>query len=461
MLEPIFGQISAPDIRLTVQKSLGFAAILRVGVNSPMMKPLLFFIALLLTAPHLFSEDDYPLRDAVECHPRSGLPNVLAKLEAGEPVKVAYLGGSITAAAGWRVGSRTWLQEQYPDAEISEIHAAIGGTGSDLGVFRLGLDVLRHQPDLLFVEFAVNDGGAPPARIHKAMEGIVRQTWKANPDIDICYVYTLTDKMLPDLHAGKMPRAASAMEALADHYQIPSIHFGVEVAKLEAAGELVFKAPKPEDLETAKPMVFSSDGVHPHAQTGHKLYTEAIARSWPAIQKANSDPKPHPLPNPFREDNWERATQVPITPAMLSGNWEKLDPEHTLAKRFARNMPTIYQAKEAGASLTFSFNGTTAAVFDLLGPDGCEVSVQVDDETPAMKKRIDGYCTYHRMSKLNVASELEEATHAITVTVTPTALDKRSILFEKNRETYDKNPDRYADHTWYAASLLILGELIE
>ena len=141
---------------------------------------------------------------------------------------------------------------------------------------------------------------------------------------------------------------------------------------------------------------------------------------------------------------------------MLSGNWEKLDPEHTLAKRFARNMPTIYQAKEAGASLTFSFNGTTAAVFDLLGPDGCEVSVQVDDETPAMKKRIDGYCTYHRMSKLNVASELEEA-----VTVTPTALDKRSILFEKNRETYDKNPDRYADHTWYAASLLILGELIE
>ncbi|WP_286177263.1 SGNH/GDSL hydrolase family protein [Rhodopirellula sp. JC639] len=122
---------------------------------------------------------DDSLREAVECHPRGGLPNFIAKAQAGETVHVAYLGGSITAAPGWRVQSRQWLQEQYPEATVNEIHAAIGGTGSDLGVFRLGRDVLQHHPDLLFVEFAVNDGGASPERIHKAMEGIVRQTCTA------------------------------------------------------------------------------------------------------------------------------------------------------------------------------------------------------------------------------------------------------------------------------------------
>ena len=42
--------------------------------------------------------EDYPRREAVECHPRSGLPNFRGKAEAGETVRIAYLGGSITAA---------------------------------------------------------------------------------------------------------------------------------------------------------------------------------------------------------------------------------------------------------------------------------------------------------------------------------------------------------------------------
>ena len=35
--------------------------------------------------------------------------------------------------------------------------AAIGGTGSQLGVFRLERDVLRRKPDLVFLDFTAND----------------------------------------------------------------------------------------------------------------------------------------------------------------------------------------------------------------------------------------------------------------------------------------------------------------
>jgi len=401
---------------------------------------------------------DYPLRDAVECHPRAGLPNLFAKIEAGETIKIGYLGGSITAAPGWRVKSREWLQEKYPKAKFEEIHAAIGGTGSDLGVFRLERDVLQHKPDLLFVEFAVNDGSAPPERIHKAMEGIVRQTWKADRRTDICFVYTLHHVMLPDFHRGKMPRAASAMEELAAHYDIPSIHFGIEVARLEKAGELIFKAPKPKDW-SAKPMVFSTDGVHPHVQTGHQLYVEAIARSWPKFKKAGGKAVAHELGKPLREDNWEQAKMVAVQPKMLRGEWKKLPADHRLAKRFSRNMPELYQAVSPGAKMTFSFTGTTAALFDVLGPDGGQLSVRLDDAKPSTRNRIDGYCTYHRMSKLNVASEIEAGVHRVEITLTPEQLDKEKILFEKNRGDLEKYPRKYHDHTWFVSSIMLIGEI--
>lgn len=421
----------------------------------------MFAVAIAFSATPAAAAEDYPLREAVECHPRSGLPNFLAKVEAGEAVKIAYLGGSITAAPGWRVQSREWLQSQYPDAKIEGIDATIGGTGSDLGVFRLQNDALRHDPDLLFVEFAVNDGGASPEQIHKAMEGIVRQTWRADPTIDICFVYTVSLPMMPEVRAGRMQRSASAMEELADHYKIPSIHFGVQIAVLEASGDLVFKAPKPEDAANAKPLVFSSDGVHPHVETGHRLYTEAIARSWPAIRAANAQAGNHSLSKPLRADNWEAAKQVAITPSMLKGEWEKLPEDHTLAKRFARNMPILYQAKQAGSALEFQFRGTTASVFDLLGPDGGKLTIQVDNGEPVGRNCIDGYCTYHRMAKTAIATEIDDAIHHVRITLTDEKLDKRDILFEENRADFDAHPEKYADHTWYAGSLLIIGELVD
>jgi hypothetical protein len=329
-----------------------------------------------------------------------------------------------------------------------------------LGVFRLQNDVLRHKPDLLFVEFAVNDAGASPEQIHKAMEGIVRQTWKAAPHIDIAFVYTLSEPMLPQLRSGKMPRSASAMEELADRYQIPSIHFGVKVVQMEIAGELVFKAPKPANLNEAKPMVFSTDGVHPHVETGHKLYTEAITRSWPSIWEAGNKPITHTLGEPLRNDNWERAQQVAITPEMLRGNWKKLAADDTMAKRFARNMPDLYQAQEPNATLVFAFEGTTAAIFDLVGPDGGRLNVQLDDRKSTLQNRFDAYCTYHRLSKLAVANELPSGRHTVRITLTSEKLDKRSILFEHNRADFDQHPEKYAPHTWLVGSLLVIGDVV-
>jgi hypothetical protein len=416
----------------------------------------------------LAAEPAYPLRDAVEYTPRQGLPNFFAKLAAGKEIKIAYFGGSITAAAGWRVKTLAWFQNKYPQAKISEVNAAIGGTGSGLGVFRLDHDVLQAKPDLMFVEFAVNDGGADPLSIHRSMEGIIRQSWKALPEMDICYVYTLAHgTMLNDLKNGKYPRAASAMEVLADLYGIPSIHMGVEIAKLEKDGKLVFKGTRPktdaERVAFGDRMLFSEDGVHPLVETGHEVYTQVVARCMEKLAVLpGAKLGPHLLGAPLVADNWETAKMLPLSRATLSAGWQKLDPKReNLAKTFGGRMAELWKAAKPGESITFKFKGTSAGVYDLLGPDCGQVRVKLDDKPEVVRARIDPYCTGHRIASLDLGSGLPDTVHTVTVTVDAQVPDKMKILFEQNRPDMEKNPDKYQGTTWYAGAIMLIGDLVE
>jgi lysophospholipase L1-like esterase len=397
----------------------------------------------------------------VECRERSGLPNVLAKLKAGAEVRIAYLGGSITAQDGWRPKTLNSFRQQFPNAKVSEINAAIGGTGSDLGVFRLRHDVLQHKPDLLFVEFAVNDGGAPSKQIYRCMEGIVRQTWKQDATTDICFVYTLAGGMLETLQQGRFPRSASAMEKVAEHYGIPSIHMGLEVARLEMAGRLIFKGDKPKtDAEKAAlgdKILFSPDGVHPYTDIGHQLYLEAVVRSFERIEKVGK-PGPHLLPMPFVADNWEAAKMIELSKTALSPGWRRLDANvDPIAKSFGNRLPEVWKATQPGESISFKFRGSTVRIYDLVGPDCGQVTVALDDRPPVTKARFDAYCTYHRLASLSVGEELPEAMHTVKITIHPDQPNKAKILAERNEKIDD--PKRFDGTAWYAGAILVIGDM--
>lgn len=415
--------------------------------------------SILLSSLTAYSAEE-PLVDAVELRARGGLPNAMARLDAGQELRVAYIGGSITAADGWRPKTTAWLQQQYPESKIVEINAAIGGTGSDLGVFRFRQDVLQHKPHFIFVEFAVNDGGAPPAQIIRCMEGMVRQAWREDPSIDICFVYTLVDGWYPTLKGGKLVRSATAMEKVADHYQIPTIYMGQEVIRLASEGKLVLKAnPKTEAEKQALAgkMIFSSDGVHPHADTGHQLYLEAIARSF-AKMKGNATPRPHKLAEPLMVDNYERARLVPISTAKLSDGWVALENSHPLVRSFHKFLPQLQQAAP-GQTLEFQFKGTLVGAIDLLGPDCGFITATVDGGKPREIARFDRYCTYHRIGSVILANALPDGLHTVKITVSGKSLDKPAILALMGNKM--DNPKRFDGKNWYASSLMIIGEPVE
>lgn len=413
--------------------------------------------------PSKTEDRNHPSRKAVELTSRDGLPNYFAKAKPGAKLKVAYFGGSITAAEGWRPQTMDWFKKRYPETEWSEINAAIGGTGSDLGVYRLQRDVLDYHPDLVFVEFAVNDNGAAPAQIYACMEGIVRQIWKADPLTDICFVYTLQDGMMAEMGAGVLPQSASAMEWIADHYGIPSIEMALESARLIQSGQWVFTAPKsevPADEAKGTPArkAFAPDGCHPFADTGHLMYTEAIKRSFAAMERTGKAGA-HALPTPFVADQHENAKMISLDTTLLKEGWHAVDlKKDPIGRNFANRLPVLWMAETSGATLHFKFHGRSAFVYDLLGPDGGELDITVDDQPVSSARRFDAYCTYHRLGLTQLVSESESKDHEVTVRLTGKRFDKAEIL-KRNGNVID-SAARYEPLRWHAGALLLDGELL-
>jgi lysophospholipase L1-like esterase len=393
---------------------------------------------------------------------RDGLKNVFAKLKDGKDVRIAYFGGSITAANGWRVKTLKWFKETWPKASVSEIHAAIGGTGSDLGVFRCRQDVLRHKPDLVFVEFAVNDGGASPEQIYRCMEGIVRQIRAADPLTDICYVYTLHTGMRKDYEAGRCPRSVAAMERLADHYGIPSINVARKIVEMAQAGTLVYRKDKDNDGKDsptpAGVIVFSGDECHP-TDAAHQVYCDVVTDGLKQMEPA-AKPGPYAPRAPMVADNLEKAKLVPLSPAMMSPGWKKMDPKAGLGKAFSSRLPEIWEGRAPGDAISFKFKGTTAKLYDLVGPDGGQAVVTVDGKAGRPAPRFDSYCTYHRLASLTLAENLPEAVHAVRVEIHPEQ-PKRDAVVNREKDKPGFDPRKYDGTVLRVGWIMLVGDLEE
>lgn len=101
------------------------------------------------------------------------LKAAIEKAKNGEETTIAFIGGSITQGAGAvPINTKCYAYQTFEglcrlagkgvDENIHFIKAGVGGTPSELGMIRYERDVLRDgevTPDIVVVEFAVNDEG--------------------------------------------------------------------------------------------------------------------------------------------------------------------------------------------------------------------------------------------------------------------------------------------------------------
>lgn len=101
------------------------------------------------------------------------LKKAIEKGRNGEDTTIAFIGGSITQGAGSiPINSNCYARKTFEgfcelcgkgtEENIHYVKAGVGGTPSELGMIRYERDVLRDgsvEPDLVVIEFAVNDAG--------------------------------------------------------------------------------------------------------------------------------------------------------------------------------------------------------------------------------------------------------------------------------------------------------------
>jgi len=425
-------------------------------INHQFMRRLKSLCLVLLFCPALCQAALDSLENAHLLRIRDGLPFFFKKILSGQPVHLGYLGGSITEASqGWRDQSLNWLQKTYPQAKFTGINAGIGGTGSELGVFRVQSQVLDRKPDLVFVEFAVNDNGKNTEQIYKAMEGIVRKTWQQNPQTDICFVYTVTADMAVFFQNGKLPASALAMEQIAEHYGIPSVCLGLKVADLAKEGKLIFKG-KQQDYPDK--IVFSADNVHPYSETGHLLYTQALSEALEKVASYKSKIKTHVLPVPYRPDNWQQARMIPVSELSKQGEWKELTPQtDTVANLVKNRFSGLLKSTQPGDYLEVKMKGQICGLYDVMGPGCGQYSVEIDGEEKQSVSRFDGYSTYYR-ANFFVIPVTPDRVHTIRFRVSSQGPDKEAIL--KTRNQIMDDPARYDNGDCYAGKLLVVGELL-
>ena len=139
---------------------------------------------------------------------------------------IGFIGGSLTEGGSeWIAAVKEVYEKKYPDKVIKTINAGIGGTGSSMGASRYKKDILAYEPDVVYVEFAVNDRWSETKEDAAwAMESIIRQSLKAKtvPNMVILYTPIAMDKTADQYK--RWEKVVGWHQEVADHYGVPTIN---------------------------------------------------------------------------------------------------------------------------------------------------------------------------------------------------------------------------------------------
>lgn len=340
---------------------------------------------------------------------RGGLENCRIKFTQEKKGRVVYLGGSITTMQGWRELTYDLLKKRFPETEFDFIDAGIGGTNSTLGAFRFEDDVFKKGAvDLLFLEFAVNDGGgdAPDNRRVRAMEGIIRQARKLNPQIDILMQYFVTQDYVKEITEGKIPASIVEHEKVAQYYQIPIINLAQEMTRRINAKEFVWEQ-------------FSRDSCHPKS-FGHQLYVICIDKfldaAWAAPIEPDAKLTTYATPAPLDSMNYENGRFLDPQQAKCKKGW-KFVKDWKADKTCNYGGPVdVVTAEHPGDELQLTFEGSLIGFYGIAGFDAGILEYSVDGGEKNTIDLFDYYCTqFHRPVSRILAENLQPGSHTITI----------------------------------------------
>lgn len=184
----------------------------------------------------------------------------MKKAKNGEEITVGVIGGSITQgslastpANCYASKFNDWWVNKFPEAKVNFVNAGIGGTNSYLGVHRVDDQLLAYDPDVVIVEFSVNDTDKVMNKY--SYDSLVRKilSHSTNPAVILLFTTMEDGTSLQDIHS-----------EIGSAYDLPMISYHDVVYPEVAAGTLNWK-----DI--------SPDNIHPN-DAGHDIINQIVSR---------------------------------------------------------------------------------------------------------------------------------------------------------------------------------------
>lgn len=314
----------------------------------------------------------------------------------GETVTIGAIGGSITAGTGASQPASSYVERvvswwrTHVDPSVQVVNAGVGATGSNYGALRARRDLLEKSPDIVLVEFAVND--PDDARSTEWLEGLCRQILSQPNQPAVILVFMVA-------------RAGWSAEP---HQRAVGVHYGLPMVSLREAGALYAAA-----AGISRDALFV-DVVHP-SDEGHglaaALVTRVLERAVRVAAERPSTNRPAKLRRPLISDRYQRV-------ALLEA--ANLRPERNVGWTFdpAR---FAWVADKPGSVIEFRIAGRAPVLMDwaMRGPMGV-AAVSVDGGDAATRR--DAYVE-DAGSGWRVTTELtapaDRRSHLVRVEITP------------------------------------------
>ena len=195
------------------------------------------------------------------------LKNLMNRAANGESLVIGFLGGSITQGSLSSTPKTCyaylvyeWWKKSFPNAAFSFVNGGIGGTTSHYGGARAWKDVLCYRPDIVTVDFSVNDDANE--FFEETYEGMLRRLLAAPSDpavVVLNNVFYDTGKNAQNYH-----------NRIADHYGIPHVSIKDTVYPDVESGKIVRADITPDNL-------------HPNDK-GHRLVADEICKLLDSIK---------------------------------------------------------------------------------------------------------------------------------------------------------------------------------
>ena len=195
------------------------------------------------------------------------LKNLMKRAAKGESLVIGFLGGSITQGSLSSTPKTCyaylvyeWWKKSFPNAAFSFVNGGIGGTTSHYGGARAWKDVLCYRPDIVTVDFSVNDDANE--FFEETYEGMLRRLLAAPSDpavVVLNNVFYDTGKNAQNYH-----------NRIADHYGIPHVSIKDTVYPDVESGKIVRADITPDNL-------------HPNDK-GHRLVADEICKLLDSIK---------------------------------------------------------------------------------------------------------------------------------------------------------------------------------